>query len=104
MVINKDRVIPVELSMTQLYNVYCRLEIPAGLKIKSLPANTNFDGPLFSFNETYSEQNQEVVLHSDIILNFQVIQGNDLHNFREMLTLLNRNYLKSLSLEKTDTP
>jgi hypothetical protein len=43
-----------------------------------------------------------VVLKSDVVINFLVIDGKELSAYQHMLSLLNRNYAKSLQLEKTD--
>jgi hypothetical protein len=42
-----------------------------------------------------------IMLTSHITINFQVIEGDEMIRFREMLARLNKNYLNSLPLEKT---
>jgi hypothetical protein len=101
-VLKEDRSIPVESEITMEYKLYCNLLIPEGLRLKSLPDSSSYQNPLFGFSEKYTADNKTVMLNSSITINFQVIDGDSMNKYREMLTLLNRNYLRSLSLEKTE--
>jgi hypothetical protein len=92
----------VESEITMEYKLYCNLLIPEGLRLKSLPDSSSYQNPLFGFSEKYTADNKTVMLNSSITINFQVIDGDSMNKYREMLTLLNRNYLRSLSLEKTE--
>lgn len=101
MIIDEERTIPLESRMTAEYRMYCKFSIPGGYQLKKLPANSSFDDVSFGFSDSYSSSAEDVVLQSRIILNFQVIDGTGLNQFREMMSLINRNNLKSLSFEKT---
>ncbi len=103
MIISKDRKIPLESPMTVEYTTVCRLQIPDGYGLKKLPENASFSNSLFGFSEAYSQTANRVELQSTITINFQVIDGPVLNEFRDMLSLLNRSYLKSLPLAKTQT-
>jgi hypothetical protein len=100
--IKEDRNIPVEAEMTHDHRFICAFRIPEVYRIMQLPEGSEFEDPEFSFRETYTRKNGWIVLTSDVSINFQVIDGNTLSSFRQMLSLLNRNYTKSLQLEKTE--
>jgi hypothetical protein len=98
----EDRSIPVEAEMTHNHRFVCAFRVPQGYRIIKLPDGSRYDDPEFSFQESYSEKDGWIVLSSDVSINFQVIDGNSLTAFRQMLTLLHRNYAKSLQLEKSE--
>jgi hypothetical protein len=99
-VLKEDRQMPVESEMSLEYRMDCTLNIPKGYKIQRIPETAAFNNPLFGFNERYTASEEHVNLNSSVVLNFQVIDGDDMQQFRNMLLQLNRNYLKSLILEK----
>jgi hypothetical protein len=102
-VIREDRWMPLESEMTLDHSYVCTLEIPEGYQVKHLPENSSFENPGFRFREYYNETEESVLLASRVTLNFQVIEGEEMEQFREMLGLLNRSYLRSIPLEKTNT-
>ena len=79
------------------------MQVPGGLKINKLPDGSDYVHPGFSFIEKYSGDAETVVLSSKVTINFQVIDGSDLNAFREMLSMLNHNYSRTLPLEKSET-
>jgi hypothetical protein len=101
-IIDKERYCPVETDMTIEYRLFCRLMIPEGYRLKKLPDSINYKHPLFGFKEEYTTVPGAVILSSCITLNFLVIDGEEMAQFRDMLSLLNRNMLRSLSFEKTE--
>lgn len=103
MIINRDRKIPLESPMTVEYTTVCQLQLPTGYGLKKLPENASYSHSLFGFSETYSQTGNRVELRSNITIDFQVIDGPVLNEFHDMLSLLNRSYLKSLPLAKTQT-
>jgi hypothetical protein len=94
---------PLESEMTLDHSFVCSMEVPGGLKINQLPDGTAYDHPGFGFREKYSEDTGRVVLSSKVTINFLVIDGSDLNAFREMLSMLNHNYSRTLPLEKSET-
>jgi hypothetical protein len=101
--IKDERCIPIESEMTVDHSFYCSMIIPDGYKVQVLPESSAFQTPEFSFSESYCGRNDSIILVSRITLNFQILEGQEIKRFREMLALLHRNYLKSLSLEKIET-
>jgi hypothetical protein len=101
MIINKDRKIPLESPMTVEYTTICQLLMPERYGLKKLPENASYSHSLFGFSEAYSQTGNRVALQSTITIDFQVIDGPILNEFHDMLSLLNRSYLKSLPLAKT---
>lgn len=100
--IKDDRKIPVEAEMTHGYRFVCAFRVPDGYSVLQLPRGSSYEDPSFGFRETYTRQNELVVLKSDVVINFLVIDGKELTAYQQMLSLLNRNYAKSLQLEKTE--
>jgi hypothetical protein len=99
-----DRWIPVELNSTRKHIFICTFKIPNGYGIRDIPKNSSFSNDLFGFNYSYEISKQEIKLKSVVILNFRVIEDNEMALFREMLGQLNTNYLKSIPIYKTSTP
>jgi hypothetical protein len=103
LVIREDRWMPLESEMTLDHSFVCSMQVPGGLKINQLPDGTDYAHPGFGFKEKYSGEDGKVVLSSKVTINFQVIEGSDLNAFREMLSLLNYNYSRTLPLEKSES-
>jgi hypothetical protein len=103
LIIREDRWMPVESEMTLDHFYVCSMQVPGGFQVTKLPDGSVYENPGFSFHENYSGTGNQVVLKSHVTINFQVIDGNELNEFREMLSMLNHNYLKSLPLEKSQT-
>jgi hypothetical protein len=103
LIIREDRWMPLESEMTLDHSFICSMQIPGGLKVNQLPDGSAYDHPGFSFREKYSGDTGRIVLSSKVTINFQVIDGPDLNAFREMLSLLNHNYSRTLPLEKSET-
>jgi hypothetical protein len=103
LVIREDRWMPVESDMTLDHLFVCSMQVPEGMKIKKLPDSTVYKNPGFGFRENYEGTGKQIILSSEVTINFQVIDGSDIGDFRDMLTILNRNYSKSLPLEKSET-
>ena len=101
--VREDRWMPLESEMTLDHSFVCSMEVPGGLRVNQLPDGTAYNHPGFSFKEKYSGDAGRVVLSSKVTINFQVIDGPDLNAFREMLSLLNHNYSRTLPLEKSET-
>jgi hypothetical protein len=103
LIIREDRWMPLESEMTLDHSFVCSMQVPGGLRVNQLPDGSAFDHPAFSFNEKYSADTGRIVLSSKVTINFQVIDGSDLNAFREMLSMLNHNYSRTLPLEKSET-
>lgn len=101
-VIRADRWIPVESETTLDHRFICSLSIPEGFVPGKLPENSGYRNSWFGFSEDYSQQHNQVLLTSHVTINFQVIDGDEIIRYREMLSLLNKNYLNSIPLEKTN--
>jgi hypothetical protein len=100
LVVNADRWLPVECEFNMLKRMVCQLTIPDGYQVTQLPDASNYDHPQFSFSQVYSQQGNKVTLVMDVRMDFQVIEGEQLAQLREMLAKLNRTCLKSIVLTK----
>ncbi len=101
--IREDRWMPLESEMTLDHSFVCSMQVPGGLRVNHLPGGSAYDHPGFSFKEKYSGDRERIVLSSKVTINFQVIEGSDLNAFREMLSMLNLNYSRTLPLVKSET-
>jgi hypothetical protein len=95
-----DRTLPVESEMTSEHTYVITLSFPSNYKVDKLPEPSSFHSPLCSYQQHYSQHNSTITLKTQIVINFQVISGEETQQFREMLTALNRTYLKSIVLKK----
>lgn len=100
LVIQKDRWMPVEAQMTSHRKFVCLLKLPANYTISELPESSSYENPKFSFHQDYLKKGNSIILTTDIIINFQIVQGKEMNQFRDMLKALNRAYLKSIVLTK----
>jgi hypothetical protein len=98
-----DRWIPVELSSTKEHIFVCTFKIPAGYEVRDIPKNSSYDNKLFGYNHSYKINNHEITVRTTVTLNFQVIEDNEMTQFRDMLSQLNSNYIKTISIYKTVT-
>jgi hypothetical protein len=99
--LSDDRWIPVELRSPVRHIFICRYIIPDGYQIHGIPANSSYEGKLFAYNHSYEVSKNEIKVKTIVTLNFQVIEGDDIVRFREMLDRLNSNYIKALPISKT---
>jgi hypothetical protein len=103
LIIREDRWMPLESEMTLDHFFVCSMQVPGGLKVNQLPDGSAYDHPGFSFREKYYNNSDRIVLSSKVTIDFQVIDGPELNAFREMLSMLNHNYSRTLPLEKSET-
>jgi hypothetical protein len=68
--------------------------------ITDMPGTTEFSGPNFAFTQTYNTHNNQVVLTTQLKLDFFLLEGNTISNFVEMLNVLQKTYLKTLIIRK----
>jgi len=95
-----DRWIPVELQKPFIHRFVCVLKIPENTLIGSLPEPGSFGNDEFSFKQDYAKTENTITLTSEITANFQILAGDEIKQFREMLALMNKAYLKSIVLTK----
>jgi hypothetical protein len=93
-----DRWIPVELQKPFIHRFVCSLKIPENTVIGSLPEPGSFGNTEFSFKQNYAKTENTITLTSEITANFQLLAGDEIKQFREMLALMNKAYLKSIVL------
>ncbi len=98
--INADRWIPVDLQTTFIHHFVCILKIPENTTIGSLPEPNSFFNSQFSFSQSYVKTENTITLSSKIIANFQLLAGDEIKQFREMLASMNKSYVKSIVLTK----
>ncbi len=99
-IIKPDRNTPFETESCFRHTFVCILEIPAGMKVLSIPDPVSFSNPKFGFNTTYSRLSNQIILSTEITINFLTISGSDVDELRKMITSLNKAYLKSIVMNK----
>jgi hypothetical protein len=98
--IKADRWVPVELQSPFTHRFVCVLKIPENMVIGSLPEPGSFANSGFSFKQNYVKTENTVTLTSEIVAGFQLLAGDEIKLFREMLGMMNKTYLKSIVLTK----
>jgi len=101
--IREDRWMPVEAKTTMDRTFVCTLIVPEGYEAGMIPENSFFENPKFSFRQEYVKHDRQIILKTHIIINFQLIEGDEMEQFRIMLSELNHNLLKSIPLIKKST-
>lgn len=100
LVINPDRWLPIESEYTFLKRMVCILNVPDDYVISQIPDAAQFNNELFGFTQVYQQKSNQVVLTTNITLNFQILEGDEVGQFRDMIAKLNRSCLKSIVLTK----
>jgi hypothetical protein len=98
-----DRWIPVELESTKKHIFVCTFKIPDGYEVRDIPVNSSYNNKLFGYDHSYVRDSHEIKLKTVVTINFQVIEDDEMAQFREMLNQLNSNYLKTIPIYKTIT-
>jgi hypothetical protein len=99
--LREDRWMPVEAEYTHKHIFVCNFLIPDHYKVQEVPEDIQYDGPGFGFRQQYVLSGREIRVRTTFYSSLHLIEGQDLVLFREMLTLLNSRYLKSIPLYKS---
>jgi hypothetical protein len=100
MILKPGRTTPFESASCFSHTLVCILEIPAGMKMTAIPETASFSHPKFGFHTQYARLDNQVILTTEITVNFLTISGKEVDEFRNMLSILNKAYLKSIVLNK----
>jgi hypothetical protein len=98
--LKSDRWIPVELETPFIHRFISILQIPENSVAGNLPETMEYNYPKFNFRQQYSLKGNTVILTTEIMANCQLISGEEIAKFREMLIALNKAYKKSIVLTK----
>jgi hypothetical protein len=99
-ILKPGRSTPLETETCYSHTLVCILEIPDGMKMVSIPDTASFSHPKFGFHTRYTRISNQVILTTEITVNFLTIAGGEVDEFRYMLASLNKAYLKSIVLNK----
>ncbi|MBK6964817.1 MAG: DUF3857 domain-containing protein [Bacteroidales bacterium] len=99
-ILKPGRNTPLETELCYSHTLVCILDIPAGMKVTAIPDKASFNHPKFGYHTQYSRIQNQVILTTEITVNFLTITGVEVDEFRNMLTSLNKAYLKSIVLNK----
>jgi hypothetical protein len=98
-----DRWMPVEIKNTKKHIFICTFKIPEGNEVRDIPKNSSYENKLFGYEHSYKVSSNEIKVKTVVTLNFQVIEDDEMAQFREMLTQLYSNYIKSIPIYKIVT-
>jgi len=98
--VKTDRWLPLEFDEPSIHRLVCILQIPVNTIAGSLPENSSFVNPDFSFSQQYSQQGNTIMLCSEITINCLLVEGEQLLPIASMLAKLNKAYKKSIVLTK----
>lgn len=96
-----DRWAPFKINNTIRHIFVCTFKIPEGYEVRDIPKNSSYDNKLFGYNQSYKISGGVIILKTVVTLNFQVIEDEEMALFREMLSQLTGNYLKTIPIYKT---
>ncbi|MHC1777907.1 MAG: DUF3857 domain-containing protein [Lentimicrobium sp.] len=99
-ILKPGRITPLETESCFSHTLVCILDIPAGMKVTAIPDTASFSHPKFGYRTQYSRMNNQVILTTEITVNFLTLAGEEVDEFRNMLASLNKAYLKSIVLNK----
>jgi hypothetical protein len=96
-----DRWIPVDIETPFIHRFISVLKIPENTVVGNLPETSSYSNSKFSFNQEYTRTGNSILLSTEIMANFQLLTSVDeIKQFREMLGLLNKSFVKSIVLTK----
>lgn len=98
--IKADRSIPIESENTNLYSVVNTFTLPTGYKLVELPDDSKYSRPDFGYAIRYRQEQNRIVQTTELSLGFQVIDGEAMLAFREMILKLKMAYRSTIVLEK----
>ncbi len=98
--IQEDRWMPLASGYTHKHTFICNMKIPKGYELKEIPEDSHFNHPYFSYNQSYTACDSSITVKTVVYGKFQVIDDENVVQFRKMLELLHRNYLKSIPIQK----
>jgi transglutaminase-like putative cysteine protease len=98
--IKKDRVIPIEAEMKSEQKLVTSLSIPEGYSVNTLPTDVGYSHPKFSFSSHYKTEDGKVILESDYQINFHLLEGDEIAEFRKMISKMKRASMQSIVLSQ----
>jgi hypothetical protein len=98
--IKPDRWMPVDVETPFVHRFVSVLEIPENMALSTLPEPSSYEHTGFSFRQQYARSGNSVVVTTEIRVNSQLISGDDLKGYREMLAVMKQAYVKSIVLTK----
>ncbi len=96
--VKEDRSLPVENEFEREHRIIYELRIPENMQVDFLPAPVVYNNPLFGFSQSYKKTDHDVYMESRIHLNTLLIEGKDISDFREMLSVMQRAYRQTVIL------
>lgn len=93
-----DRWIPLENDTPYKKRFVHVLTLPENTVAGNLPAPVSVSQPLFGFAQQYTQNGNTIILTTEITIDFQVIEGDSLGEFRKMINALSKTYTKSIVL------
>jgi hypothetical protein len=100
--IKKERVIPIESDKTFTHQVVTELKIPDGLKVSHVPGNVSFENEKFSYRSRYSLETDKVIVKTNYVVNFLLLEGDGILEFRKMINTIHRSSMQSVVLTQTN--
>jgi transglutaminase-like putative cysteine protease len=100
LIVEEDRTMPVEAEQTFDNVFFCTLKIPATYRPEKIPEEVSFSEPEFGFSQKYTSHADSLTLTTRVYISFQVITGEKIKQFSNMLAALRRAYAKSVVLIK----
>lgn len=98
--ISKERIIPIEAKFQMEHRLVCILKIPEYMQTADLPDPASFNNSRFGFSQTYKRDNNQIILSTNLHLNFLMIRGEEILQFNEMIAALKRAYRNTIVLNK----
>lgn len=98
--VKADRWLPLEFDEPAIHRLISILQIPENTILGSIPENSSFTNPDFSFRQQYTRQGNSLVLFSEITNNCLLVESEQIALFADMLATLNKAYKKSIVLTK----
>jgi hypothetical protein len=98
--VDDDRTMPVEAEQTFDNLFSCILKVPEGYRLEKIPDGASFSDPEFGFFQQYSLKDNTLTLSTRVYFAFQIITGEKVKQFSQMLSALQRAYSKSIVLLK----
>lgn len=97
--IKPEKGIPFQSNYAYRHQIRSFLHLPEGMSVQ-LPEPVSYTSSRFSFKSVYTRHKGDILLDTEVIINFLVLEKEELVHFKTFLAELNKAYQRSIVLKK----
>lgn len=98
--VKDDRKVPVEEEYKQTLKRNVSFEIPDGYEVEFIPESSSYDNDMFSYQVQFAEDGNMVTMHSNIVVNYLMLNKPEFTEWNKMIKQMNSAYNEVVILKK----